>query len=101
MIRSRWLRGLQVASFYARSYAASKWLKLRMRSRAEHERAEAERKLAEQTAAKATELFGGMRGVMMKMAQIVSFSGINLPAGAQNSLIQLQANAPPVPFAAV
>jgi predicted unusual protein kinase regulating ubiquinone biosynthesis (AarF/ABC1/UbiB family) len=42
-----------------------------------------------------------MRGVMMKMAQIVSFSGINLPPEAQNSLIQLQANAPPAPYAAI
>src|SRR5216684_233394 len=101
MTRSRWARAASIAAFYARSYLASKWLKFRMRSRAEQERLEAERKLAEQTAAEATQLFGNMRGVMMKMAQIVSFSGINLPPEAQNSLIQLQANAPPAPYAAI
>src|SRR5437764_782388 len=101
MTRSRWLRAMRVGGFYARSYASSRWLKFRMRSRTEQERADAERKLAEDTAAKATELFGGMRGVMMKIAQIASFSGMNLPEAAQNSLVQLQANAPPAPFAAI
>lgn len=101
MTRSRRLRAAQVGGFYARSYAASKMLKLRMRSRGEAERAEAERKLAEETAAKAAEVFGNMRGVMMKLAQIASFSGINLPPAAQNSLIALQADAPSIPFDAV
>src|SRR5713226_7975052 len=101
MTRSRWARAASIAAFYARSYVASKWLKFRMRSRAEQERLEAERKLAEETAAQATQLFGNMRGVMMKMAQIASFSGIDMPQAAQNSLIQLQDSAPPAPYAAI
>lgn len=101
MNRSRWLRAAQVGSFYAKSYAASRWLKFRMRSAGDLERAEAERKLAEETAAKAAEVFGNMRGVMMKLAQIASFSGLNLPPAAQNSLVALQADAPAIPYETV
>lgn len=51
------------------------------------------------TAEEAAALMGNMKGVFMKLGQIVSFAHDALPDGAQQALAKLQKDAPPMDFA--
>ncbi len=53
------------------------------------------------TAAEAAQLMGQMKGVMMKIGQIVSFTNDSLPPEARLALESLQQSAPPMDFSLV
>jgi predicted unusual protein kinase regulating ubiquinone biosynthesis (AarF/ABC1/UbiB family)/cytochrome P450 len=59
------------------------------------------KELAEQFAAEssahAVAVMGDMKGVVMKLGQILSFVGVGMPEVAQRSLAALQSDAPPMP----
>ena len=64
-------------------------------------RAELDRRFHEETARGALEAMGNMKGVLMKLGQIVSFMDETLPAAYQQQLRKLQADAPPMDYDAV
>lgn len=77
--------------------------KLRLRLHGLVVRRERRKKLEQEyhlkTAQEAAELMGNMKGLFMKIGQIVSFAQENLPASAQQALRGLQKDAPPMSFA--
>lgn len=52
---------------------------------------------AASTAARAAEVLGDLKGVTMKMGQILSFAAVGMPEVAQRSFAALQSDAPPMP----
>ena len=54
-------------------------------------------RFAEQSSARAVEVLGDLKGVMMKTGQLLSFVGVGMPEVAQRSLAALQSDAPPMP----
>jgi predicted unusual protein kinase regulating ubiquinone biosynthesis (AarF/ABC1/UbiB family) len=91
-------RGLLVGRFVGRRLLRRAWMRVRMVF-ASRKRKQA---LAEQTqiqsAAEAAQLLGGMKGVFMKLGQIVSFAHDALPDQAKAALQGLQKDAPPMSF---
>lgn len=94
-------RGLVFGSFIGRRAIRRFWLRIRMLW-ASHER---RKQLSEashvQTATEAAALLGGMKGVFMKLGQIVSFAHDALPEQAKSALQGLQKDAPPMAFGLV
>jgi predicted unusual protein kinase regulating ubiquinone biosynthesis (AarF/ABC1/UbiB family) len=91
-------RGLLIGGLVGRRLLRRAWLRVRMLL-ANRER---RRKLAEQTqlqsAQEAAALLGNMKGVFMKLGQIVSFAHDALPEQAKGALQGLQKDAPPMAF---
>lgn len=61
-------------------------------------RAELDRRYHEETARRVLESMGNMKGVLMKLGQIVSFMDETLPEAYQEQLKKLQAQAPPMDY---
>jgi predicted unusual protein kinase regulating ubiquinone biosynthesis (AarF/ABC1/UbiB family) len=94
-------RGLLIGSFMGRRLVRRAWLRVRM-ALATRER---KKQLADgariRSAQEAAALLGNMKGVFMKMGQIVSFAHDALPDHAKLVLQGLQKDAPPMAFALV
>jgi cytochrome P450/predicted unusual protein kinase regulating ubiquinone biosynthesis (AarF/ABC1/UbiB family) len=60
-------------------------------------KAEIKEKSASDSAAKAVEVMGDLKGVTMKMGQLASFMGASMPDAAKRSLSALQSSAPAMP----
>ena len=96
MRRERIRRGMRMAMLASRRGAH--WLLVKLRGVATT--AERRRKLDEQyalrSAADVTKELGAMKGVVMKLGQLVSFVAEGLPDEAQETLAALQADVPPM-----
>jgi predicted unusual protein kinase regulating ubiquinone biosynthesis (AarF/ABC1/UbiB family) len=94
-------RGLLLGSLLGRRLLRRTWLRVRMRvATRERKRALAERAHI-QSAQEAAQLLGSMKGVFMKLGQIVSFAHDALPEQARSQLQSLQKDAPPMAFGLV
>src|SRR5262245_13376847 len=62
----------------------------------ESERARLDAAFELRTAADVTDALGNMKGVMMKLGQILSYADDGLPEALRTSLAQLQQDAPPM-----
>lgn len=91
-------RGARISRLVGRSLARRAWLRVRQIVATR----EARRRLEEQhhirTAEEAARELGQMKGVFMKLGQIVSFAHDALPEQAQAALRSLQQSAPPMDF---
>ncbi len=91
-------RGMVFGSFVGRRALRRAWLRVRMllasREKAKHMDEQSRIK----TATEAAQLLGNMKGVFMKLGQIVSFAHDALPDQAKVALQGLQKDAPPMSF---
>jgi len=94
-------RGLMLGGLIGRRFVRRLWMRLRMvfANRARR------KQLAEQagvaTAQEAAALLGNMKGVFMKVGQVISFAHDALPEQAKGAMQGLQKDAPPMAFALV
>src|SRR5688572_16687202 len=77
------------------------WLRARMAVATRARKQELAERAGIQTAVEAAQLLGNMKGVFMKLGQIVSFTHDALPEQAKVALQGLQKDAPPMAFALV
>jgi predicted unusual protein kinase regulating ubiquinone biosynthesis (AarF/ABC1/UbiB family) len=94
-------RSLLFGSLIGRRALRRAWLRLRMVFAGRERRKQMDEKAKVQTAAEAAALMGNMKGVFMKLGQIVSFTHESMPEAAQQALRTLQQDAPPMEFALV
>ena len=94
-------RGLLMGRLIGRRFFRRVWLRIRMVFATRDRK----KKLADQagikSAQEAAQLLGNMKGVFMKLGQIVSFAHDALPEQARSALQGLQKDAPPMSFALV
>ncbi|MCB0218427.1 MAG: AarF/ABC1/UbiB kinase family protein [Chrysiogenetes bacterium] len=91
-------RGAQVSSLVSRSIWRKLWLKFRqMWATHEHKKA-LEEEYHLKSAEEAAKIMGNMKGVFMKLGQIISFANDSLPPAAQEALRGLQSDSPPMDF---
>ncbi len=74
------------------------WLRIRMIFASRERKKRMDDKARVKTAQEAAALMGNMKGVFMKLGQIVSFAHDALPDAAQKALSTLQQDAPPMDF---
>jgi predicted unusual protein kinase regulating ubiquinone biosynthesis (AarF/ABC1/UbiB family) len=91
-------RGWLMGGFVVRRVWRRGWLRLRMLVVARRHHAEMAHAAHVESAEEAAKLMGNMKGVFMKLGQIVSFADDALPAQAKASLQTLQKDAPPMAF---
>ncbi len=91
-------RGALMGRLIGRGIRRRIWLRIRMLFRSREKRKEMEHKEHIQTATEAAKLLGSMKGVFMKLGQIVSFAHDALPEQAKGALQGLQKDAPPMAF---
>lgn len=91
-------RGAQVGSLVGRSLARKVWLRLRQLVATRERRRHLEEQHHLHSAQEAVAVLGQMKGVFMKLGQIVSFANDALPEQAQAALRPLQQGAPPMDF---
>ncbi len=94
-------RGLVFGSFIGRRVLRRMWLRVRMLWASHERKKQLTHASHVQTATEAAALLGGMKGVFMKLGQIVSFAHDALPDQAKGALQGLQKDAPPMAFALV
>ncbi len=94
-------RSARVGGLVGRSLARRVWLRMRQLVAARERRRELEEQFHVQTAAEAAALMGNMKGVFMKIGQIVSFASDAMPEQAQQALRGLQQQAPPMAWSVV
>jgi predicted unusual protein kinase regulating ubiquinone biosynthesis (AarF/ABC1/UbiB family) len=94
-------RGLLMGRFLGRRLARRLWLRARMAVTTRRRRKALAEQAAIQSATEAAELLGNMKGVFMKVGQIVSFAHDALPEQARSALQGLQKDAPPMAFGLV
>ncbi|MCA9521433.1 MAG: AarF/ABC1/UbiB kinase family protein [Myxococcales bacterium] len=91
-------RTTQVGSLLTRSFVRRFILRLRSFRASLETKKRLEGQYHLQTAAEATQMLGNMKGVMMKIGQIMSFAADSMPEDAQKLLTGLQTSAPPMDF---
>jgi len=92
-------RGSQMGSLVGKSVFRKLWLKVRQ-IWATHEHKKAlEEEYHLKSAEEAAKIMGNMKGVFMKLGQIISFANENMPESARQALRGLQQSAPPMDFA--
>ncbi|MCA9518703.1 MAG: AarF/ABC1/UbiB kinase family protein, partial [Myxococcales bacterium] len=91
-------RTAAVGGLVSRSLRRRLALRARLLLARRHRRAEIEAAHHIQTASEAAALMGQMKGVFMKIGQIVSFTRDSLPEEARQALGALQQDAPPMAF---
>jgi predicted unusual protein kinase regulating ubiquinone biosynthesis (AarF/ABC1/UbiB family) len=101
IVTSRLGRTLRLVGGASRSMARYLRRRLRRAFTSAARRAEIDRRFHEETARAVLETMGNMKGVLMKLGQIVSFMDETLPAAYQEQLRKLQAAAPPMDYDAV
>ncbi|HKE19135.1 MAG TPA: AarF/ABC1/UbiB kinase family protein [Kofleriaceae bacterium] len=94
-------RGLLMGSFMVRRLFRRGWLRVRMALATRQRRKQLHDRAHIKSAQEAAALLGSMKGVFMKMGQIVSFAHDALPEQARAALQGLQQDAPPMSFALV
>ena len=94
--RPRIARAARIARLTARHGAHWCVVKVRGARADEAKRAELEQRFAVRTAEDVAAALGQMKGVMMKVGQLVSFIAGGLPDEARQALATLQADAPPM-----
>jgi predicted unusual protein kinase regulating ubiquinone biosynthesis (AarF/ABC1/UbiB family) len=92
-------RGLLMGSFMGRRMLRRAWLRVRMALATRERRKQLDERARIRSAQEAAQLLGNMKGVFMKMGQIVSFAHDALPDQAKQMLQGLQKDAPPMSFA--
>lgn len=91
-------RGLLIGSFMGRRLFRKAWLRARMAVATRRRKEELAAKAGIRSAEEAAQLLGSMKGVFMKVGQIVSFAHDALPEQARGMLQGLQKDAPPMAF---
>lgn len=91
-------RGAQVSSLVTRSLRRKLWLKFRQVWANHEHKKQLEEEYHLKSAEEAAKMMGNMKGVFMKLGQIISFAGDNLPPAAQEAMRGLQSDAPPMDF---
>jgi len=91
-------RGAVMGQLIGRGIRRRIWLRMRMVFRGRERRKQMVEAEHIQTATEAAKLLGGMKGVFMKLGQIVSFAHDALPEQAKGALQGLQKDAPPMAF---
>jgi predicted unusual protein kinase regulating ubiquinone biosynthesis (AarF/ABC1/UbiB family) len=91
-------RGLLIGSFMGRRLVRRAWLRVRMAVARRERRKELAARAGIRSAEEAAQLLGSMKGVFMKVGQIVSFAHDALPDQAKAVLQGLQKDAPPMSF---
>ena len=91
-------RGLMIGRFLGRRLLRKAWLRARMAIASRRRKQELAARAGVRSAEEAVALLGGMKGVFMKVGQIVSFAHDALPEQAKGMLQGLQKDAPPMAF---
>jgi predicted unusual protein kinase regulating ubiquinone biosynthesis (AarF/ABC1/UbiB family) len=91
-------RGLMIGSFMGRRLFRKAWLRARMAVATRRRKEEMAARAGIRSAEEAVLLLGSMKGVFMKVGQIVSFAHDALPEQAKGMLQGLQKDAPPMAF---
>jgi len=91
-------RGLLIGSFMGRRLFRKAWLRARMTVATRRRKEELAARAGIRSATEAAALLGSMKGVFMKMGQIISFAHDALPEQARAMLQGLQKDAPPMAF---
>ncbi len=94
-------RGMQVGGLLGRNLVRSLRFRIRYVLARRHRRQEIKDEHHLRTAEEAAQVLGGMKGVFMKIGQIVSFANESLPENARQALQGLQQDAPPMAFSLV
>ncbi len=94
-------RGLLMGGFMGRRLVRRAWLRVRMFVVTRDRKNQLADRARIQSAEDAAQLLGNMKGVFMKVGQIVSFAHDALPEQARIALQGLQKDAPPMSFALV
>jgi len=92
----RWERSMRTTWFMVERKLAEMWFKLAKNFVSQERKEQMVAKLRADTATKAFTTFGNMKGVMMKMAQIMSFVNDQMPEEVQAEMRKLQNAAPPM-----
>jgi predicted unusual protein kinase regulating ubiquinone biosynthesis (AarF/ABC1/UbiB family) len=91
-------RGLMIGRLVGRRLFRKAWLRARMTVASRRRKEELAARAGVRSAEEAVALLGGMKGVFMKVGQIVSFAHDALPEQAKGLLQGLQKDAPPMAF---
>ncbi len=91
-------RTAQMSGLATRTAARKAVLRVRQAVSGRARREELERTYHLETSAEVAALMGNMKGVFMKLGQIVSFARESLPPEARDALAVLQKDAPPMSF---
>jgi predicted unusual protein kinase regulating ubiquinone biosynthesis (AarF/ABC1/UbiB family) len=91
-------RTSQLGGMMARRFFRRQWLRLRQVLASREHKKELAHQYHIQSATEAAQVLGNMKGVFMKLGQIVSFANDALPPEAQAALQSLQKDAPPMAF---
>jgi predicted unusual protein kinase regulating ubiquinone biosynthesis (AarF/ABC1/UbiB family) len=94
-------RGLLMGRLIGRRMLRRAWLRMRMLVVGREKRKKLAEQAGVQSAQEAAQLLGNMKGVFMKLGQIVSFAHDALPEQAKGALQTLQKDAPPMAFTLV
>jgi predicted unusual protein kinase regulating ubiquinone biosynthesis (AarF/ABC1/UbiB family) len=94
-------RSARLGGFATRSLLRRAWMALRSVLATRERRRALREQYHLHTAREAAEMMGHMKGVLMKLGQIVSFAQHGLPEPARDALRGLQQDAPPMDFALV
>ncbi len=91
-------RTSQIGGLMFRRFLRRQWVRLRQAAATREHRHKLAHQFHIQSATEAAQVLGGMKGVFMKLGQIVSFANDALPPEAQAALQSLQKDAPPMAF---
>jgi predicted unusual protein kinase regulating ubiquinone biosynthesis (AarF/ABC1/UbiB family) len=91
-------RGLLIGRLLGRRLFRKAWLRARMTLATRRRKEELAAKAGIRSAEEAVQLLGSMKGVFMKVGQIISFAHDALPDQARGMLQGLQKDAPPMAF---
>ncbi|MBI4511541.1 MAG: AarF/ABC1/UbiB kinase family protein [Deltaproteobacteria bacterium] len=94
-------RTTQIGSLMTKRLVRRLWLRVRQVTASREQRQKLAAQYHMQTAAEAAQVLGNMKGVFMKLGQIMSFANDALPVEARAALQSLQKDAPPMAFALV
>jgi predicted unusual protein kinase regulating ubiquinone biosynthesis (AarF/ABC1/UbiB family) len=91
-------RTSQLGGMMTRRFFRRLWLRLRQALATREHKKELARQFHLESASEAAQVLGNMKGVFMKLGQIVSFANDALPPEARAALQTLQKDAPPMAF---
>lgn len=94
-------RAAQISSLATRSAARKAALRMRQVVSSKAKKAELEQRYHMQNAAEITQTMGQMKGVFMKLGQVLSFAQESMPPEARKVMESLQKDAPPMAFGLV
>ena len=101
IVTGRGARTSQIGGLMLRRLFRRIWLRLRQTLATRKRKEELTKQFHVESATEAAAVLGNMKGVFMKLGQIVSFANDALPPEAQEAMRALQKDAPPMSFALV